>query len=440
MFMIEGLTYRVPPGPNPKIPQIPKSPSTKSKGVNGGKSKMVVGRQSGKRTLADIHDQDVQARKKKKTTPTKTTYARSRFFVPSGDRILVKDTLTHAPGPSRLSQKENEYIASDEESIGAEDMDSLVAQYPVSPDEVRDLEEDVEVEQEDGYISPTPSRSQDTPELSSPPRPTTALQLGRGSPDPFDFGAEPVSSPPSGGRSSGHARTQPATQSNGGLIGRILIEASPEPEPQASGMEVEQLDLRSSFDGEFTETEFSEDECTPTPLSYSPPTPDLDRDLVPAALVGEAMGDPEEQEERAMASKSAAVAAGWRNMWSLNSSRTTQPLRQHFVASLRRSGTNVTPSGRHRVAEQPSVSAVPPSSSCERIPHTIVKPLSSGSPAALQSRRSLVFVETKTKTGLISESSVESLPSMRTSGTNPQDPEVDGLARARLEKFRLPSR
>ncbi|KAK1225102.1 hypothetical protein PQX77_011971 [Marasmius sp. AFHP31] len=425
-------------GPNPKIPQIPKSPSTKSKAATEGKSKMVVGKQSGKRTLADIHDQDLQARKKKRTTPTKPTYGRSKFFVPSGDRALAKDTLTHAPGPSRLSQKENEHIAIDEESIGAEDTDSLVAQYPVSLDEAQDLEEDFEVEQEDGYISPTPSRSQDTPELSSPPRPTIAPELRQGGPDPFVFGVESISSPPSGGRSSRHPRTQPAAQSNG-PIGRILIEASPEPEPKASGMEVEELDLRSSFD-ELTETEFSEDECTPTPLSYSPPTPDLDRDLVPAAPVGEAMDDPEEQEERAMASKSAAVAAGWRNMWSLTPSRTTQPLRQHFVASLRRSGTNVTPSGRHRVAERPCVLTVPPSSSHERTPHTIGKPLSSGSPAALQSRRSLVFVETKTKTGLIFESSVESLPSMRTSGTNPQDPEVDGLARARLQKFRRLSR
>ncbi|KAL0575211.1 hypothetical protein V5O48_006750 [Marasmius crinis-equi] len=428
-------------GPNPKIPQMPKSP-TKTKVVTGSKSKMVVGKQSGKRTLADIHDQDSQSKKQKRTTSTKPAFTRSKFFGSSEDHTQVTgSTFTPTPGSPCLADKENEYITIDdideEEAFEeAEDGDSMVGQGRGSSD-AQDLEDegDHEVEQEDGYISPTPSRSRDTPELSSPPRPRTAPQLGRESPDGLDFGAEPVSSPPSGARSYRRTPVRHTTPPIGNFAGNVLIEASPEPEAEPSGTRVDALDLRNSFGDDFTGTEFSEDEPTPTPLSFSPSPPDLDRDPSPLAA-GEELDDPEEQEEQAVASRSAAVAAGWRNMWSLDPSRG-----QPSSASLRRSGTNVTPTGRHRLAD-PS-KAHPYLYSYARSPNTAPsKSSSSDIPTGkgLRGRRSLVFVETKTtKTELNSESSVESLTSMsgRTSAMRPRDAEPDVLTRAHLEKFRL---
>ncbi|KAF9269670.1 hypothetical protein L218DRAFT_850475, partial [Marasmius fiardii PR-910] len=114
-------------GPNPKIPQMPKSPSIKAQGVTHGKIKMVVGRESGKRTLPDIHDQDLNAKKRK--TSAKTDI-RSRFFSGHAQRTVFGNDSVTPTASSYLMEKENECIVIDdceiEEAAGES---SIIAQH-----------------------------------------------------------------------------------------------------------------------------------------------------------------------------------------------------------------------------------------------------------------------------------------------------------------------
>ncbi|KAG7095376.1 hypothetical protein E1B28_006133 [Marasmius oreades] len=431
-------------GPNPKILQIPKPPSTKAKGATGVKN-MIIGKESGKRTLPDIHDEDMNAKKRK--TSAKTDI-RSKFFssaVRTRKTVVRKDENTLVAG-SCLIEKENEYIVIDEHETDApaED-DSIIAQHYSSSEFDSDVEEVEEVEQEDGYMSPTPSLSRNTQELSSPPRPRTAPQLGKLHPDDFDFGAESISSPPSGGRSRRRVPLRYMAPPGNTIVGKVLIEASPEIDRKrsGSGAAVDMLDLGNSFGDELTETEFSGDEAAPTPFSFSPCTlENLDQDITPAVVNGDEqeVEDAEELEQRTMASRNAAVAAGWRSMWSLGSFTAKRTPHEEFSACLRRSGTNVTPTGRHRLSGQLSTSSHPYLQGHTKTPG----PNDSG-PArtTLKGRQSLIFFESKSKTEVTPESSVASVTSVKVDDGRSapvQESEVDPLARVRLEKFRLVTR
>ncbi|KAJ7599055.1 PIN domain-like protein, partial [Mycena floridula] len=149
-------------GPNPKIPPRSKDPNAKPL-----KFKITAGKSSGKRTLADVMVQDMTAKKKKKQENTASL--QSRFF---GTPILSRAAKELKPiaGPSRLSPLALEDKENAEEGVEEEvDMDSLLAQGDLEC-EAMDLEEPVaEVEQEEGYISPSRSCSTDF-DLSSPVR------------------------------------------------------------------------------------------------------------------------------------------------------------------------------------------------------------------------------------------------------------------------------
>ncbi|THV01958.1 hypothetical protein K435DRAFT_853231 [Dendrothele bispora CBS 962.96] len=353
-------------GPNPVIPPRPRSLSSSSRRPITVKT-MVVGKASGKRTLAEAMDQDLAVKKKRQREHhTTTPYpAFSRFFskpVPaSGSDTSLFKSKNQDVGPSRLgTDKENECIVIQDDT-DEEDLASHVANgcHDSKMDLDVDTEEDT-VQQEDGYISPSPSRSCDTEELSSPPRPGSSL-------DARDLYEHDVLSSPSAapGPLYLHQRSPslslrtprsnfPADSSLSN--GKVLVHASPEPEDKFSEKEsFAQLDLRNFFSDDLrTEIDYSGDgSSTPSP---SPLTPDDDSGMTPqqiAAVEGDGdleINDPEVQELHASVMRTTAVAAGWRARWALGSAAHAHtPKACKDLPALRRRETNITPVGRHRL-------------------------------------------------------------------------------------------
>ncbi len=161
---------------------------------------MIVGRASGKRTLAHVMDEDMVAKRKKQMHDERL----SKFFTPPTAKSQYRHKTSQTPvaGSSRLrDEKENVRIVTDL-TANEDDFGSLIAQGEVALQMTLDIEEVLTaqtVEQEDGYLSPTPSGSQDTEELSSPIRPQDTpkrLPSKTRSLDDLYFGVDAVSSPP----------------------------------------------------------------------------------------------------------------------------------------------------------------------------------------------------------------------------------------------------
>ncbi|KAK0458820.1 uncharacterized protein EV420DRAFT_1270036, partial [Desarmillaria tabescens] len=110
-------------GPNANIPRTEKSPSKIPIVVK--KNKMIVGRASGKRTLADVMDEDMVAKRKKRTHDERL----SKFFTPpTAKSQRNKTSQTSVAGPSRLrDEKENVKITTDAEA-DEYDFGSVIAQ------------------------------------------------------------------------------------------------------------------------------------------------------------------------------------------------------------------------------------------------------------------------------------------------------------------------
>nr|GAT59266.1 exodeoxyribonuclease 1 [Mycena chlorophos] len=356
------------PGAPSRAPVVPIINS-----VPGG---MVVGKASGKRSLAEEVDRDIAA--KRKRLDEESRGAQSRFFPSSrqgnaGSRPLEVDgeeIEELVAGPSRLRGKENvplddeedeEVVLEVEEDLEADlqwDSLSLMALSGCNGD-VAEPQVEPEVEQEEGYISPTPSRSRDTEDLSSPIRPTDTprsqkrMKLEKdvaGTESEVDL--DVLSSPP-----DAPARRVPLLNLNvfrySGLQpeGNVLVAASPERE----GLLGADVDLLDSFGDERTsdidcfeddktgddddeeeeeETEpplAVEESATPTP---SPPTP-FD-------------GDMEERAALESAARAEVVAAGWRDRWALSKDAGRVGLStMRPPGGLRRRETTITPTGRH---------------------------------------------------------------------------------------------
>ncbi|KAK0203659.1 hypothetical protein DFS33DRAFT_1236699, partial [Desarmillaria ectypa] len=111
-------------GPNANIPRTEKSPSKIPIVVK--KNKMIVGKASGKRTLTDVMDEDMVAKRKKRTHDKRL----SKFFTPptAKPQHRNKTSQTSVAGPSRLrDEKENVRITTDAE-INEDNFGSLIAQ------------------------------------------------------------------------------------------------------------------------------------------------------------------------------------------------------------------------------------------------------------------------------------------------------------------------
>ncbi|KAF5311141.1 hypothetical protein D9619_008058 [Psilocybe cf. subviscida] len=199
-------------GPNPTIPSI-RTTTTKTapqpKPQASISAPVTTGKASGKRTLAQAMEEDHERREKAKKVPRRSCspapLVSSIFFAagPKSNNVGVKrrhsDGVTNAvnavAGPSRLPtplrgpNKENQdvkYIVIDHEEeedfIGnPSDPDfafdgsdvSVQACYDDEAEACMDIDEEFPdaVQQEDGYISPSPSRSKDAEDLSSPIQP-----------------------------------------------------------------------------------------------------------------------------------------------------------------------------------------------------------------------------------------------------------------------------
>lgn len=152
-------------------------------------------------------------KKKHRTSSSPPRSTQSKFFYtpPESKACGVQrrhsDGVLAVAGSSKVQDKENMYIVvddDDEEAAETFELDfdgsdlSLKAQYDHDTDMDLHVDEfpDV-VEQEDGYISPTPSCSKDLQDLSSPPRPgqTPACRKWKSDDEDAYFGVEAVSSP-----------------------------------------------------------------------------------------------------------------------------------------------------------------------------------------------------------------------------------------------------
>ena len=168
-------------------------------------------------------DHDIAEKKKRRKSSSPPRSNQSKFFHTTseskgcGVQRRHSDGILAVAGSSSLKDKENLYIVVDDDDEVAQtsepDLDgsdlSLKAQYDHDADMELHVDEfpDV-VEQEDGYISPTPSCFKDLQDLSSPLRPgqTPALQRWKSDQQAGDsamvqndedayYGVEAVSSP-----------------------------------------------------------------------------------------------------------------------------------------------------------------------------------------------------------------------------------------------------
>ncbi|KAJ7108708.1 hypothetical protein C8R44DRAFT_803402 [Mycena epipterygia] len=321
---------------------------------------MIVGKASGKRSLAAEMDRDIAAKRKRQENAAPAA-TQSRFFTAPITSTSRVEADTPVAGPSRPdASKENvPALNEDDEDVYFQETDldvdlewdstSLVV-LPERDDDMHmvDVEElDDGVEQEDGYISPTPSRSRDAEDLSSPLRPGATPPPRKRVKKERVVNCEEVdavSSPPEEAR--GRQLRLPALSlcrsRSRSPSGTILVAASPDP-PRTV---LVGPDLRDAFGDERTsdidcfEDEVSGSGSTPTP-SPSPRTPDDDvsGDLVLALM------DPEEAEAQASVARAEVVAAGWRHQFANRGGKAHAKGRE--TPTLRRRETNVTPAGRH---------------------------------------------------------------------------------------------
>ncbi|KAJ3969077.1 exodeoxyribonuclease 1 [Lentinula raphanica] len=320
-------------GPNPIIPPRPKSPTSKPK--------VYAGRASGKRTLAEVMDQDVAAKKKKRRTPLSAPASpttSSRFFV----NPVVSDIRRTSSGMTIQSRTdaglETENLASSEDEVeSVHDGDSLVAHG--YPDTELEDHSSSNVEQEDGYISPSASMSRVEDEFSSPSNRPFADDADD------NFGADPVSSPVAVASVFRPRRlSRSPSLVRAGSLDKILVHDSPVPLPNKLSTTKPVVDLKECLDHDASsDIDYSgsdnEDSTPPYPSPLTPVQTDTNR----VDQSEEIEDDPAEEGLRANALRTQAVAAGWRNRWAHEPSYP-----KNVQSSLKRRETNITPTGRHR--------------------------------------------------------------------------------------------
>lgn len=282
----------------------------------------VPGKGSGKRTLVDILDEDLAAKRIKINQASSSTdhslLTHSRFFpFPSMSQQQVElpedDLMPSSRIPHPLSDKENLPDHADN-VIVVEELDEIL-------EEPRDP-----VTQEDGYLSPSPSYFRSaTPDLSSPVRPYNPARHDHRDGD--DFGADIVPSPTAVRTITRHALHQCLLPKKEKVS--ILVRETPPPmNGIGSADEIEGPDLRDVLDIEL-----------PWDIDA------IDDDIITSASSSSTTGPitPEDNvtEASARAKRTEIVANGWWNKWALN-----KDLRTSKTSVLRRCETTITPDGR----------------------------------------------------------------------------------------------
>jgi len=348
-------------------------------------------------------------------------------------------------GPSRPSResenKENICIViddNDETYLGEEVNSDASIVTQGDADMEMELDEPVwhdVVEQEDGYISPTPSCSGDIQDLSSPivPRHTPARKQEAGPRDSVDrcFGAEAVSSPPSQvklkRRRPSDSTPQLLHRTRSLDLPRIHGHAAQRLDaqrtPGAPSASFPGVDLRHSFgDDRVSDIDCSDDDMrnssetnshpTPTPSTLAPTAQE---DTPASTLTDDVLINPEDSEVQANELRKRAVITGWRERWAVNKA---VGISKRATPKLKRRETNVTPTGRHTL------------SNAHTRPHPYPAPKTDVSikPRRVQSRKSLPFLESAKK-GYVEVIDLEDI----SNGGRDSD---TALRRARLDCFR----
>ncbi|KAG6808906.1 hypothetical protein H0H92_002406 [Tricholoma furcatifolium] len=414
-------------GPKAKIPQIPKDDRPPLSPIRPKKSS--AGKDSGKRTLAEVMDREIAEKRRQK----------SRFFdafTPVSQQATKSESQAIAGPSHQRGNKENIYVISDDE---ADSNVSIEAQGDADADMVIDLEDPslcVVVEQEDGYMSQNSACSGDMQDLSSPVRPgvDSAVRRARLSPD-LEFGADPVSSPPVAKRrrkSNSPIRPMLRTRSLDIPLPLQSLKSSqdrgelsvPSPKPPS----FPGPDLRPTFaDEHSSDIECSDEDETrestsksSTPPAPTPPTPVLQNDT--------SISDVEEEAEREHELRKKAVINGWQQRWSLGGRAKAQ---RASLPNLARRETNVTPAGRHTIPHSDSKLR-------RSAPYSRTAPNSTSK--GTTARRSLVFLDSTVK-GIGISSPSPSVKVVDPPITDRLDDDDDGnyanlFAKERLQRFR----
>ncbi|KAG6917114.1 hypothetical protein DXG01_003780 [Tephrocybe rancida] len=416
-------------GPNAKIPPRPREDRAPLSPIRI-KTKTAAGKDSGKRTLAEVMDHDI----------TKQRRQKSKFF-DAPTPVSPKLKLEHPnaiTGPSREQEnKENIYhiISEDDEEAEIGSNVSIEVWGHVDEEMEIDIEDPtlcVLVTQEDGYISPTSSCYGEIQDLSSPVRPerNSNAQFTPRSRD-LDFGVDAVSSPPSIAKRRRKCDLPPLPLLRTRSLDLPQPPQIPLDAPPSKGKPIAPTlvsfagpDLRYAFDdGHSSEIDCSDEEGKHAPKSNSPtppaPTP-------PTTLWQDSQNVDEDYAEdptSAHEMRQKAVICGWKQHYSLAGGRAGS--RRASLSKLSQRETNVTPSGRHTIPH-------PASRLRKSMPYPRTAPNSASKiPArkprrAAESRKSLPFLAPNTRRS----------PSKPATMSTEDLHDVNLLAAQRLQKFR----
>ncbi|KAG6899331.1 hypothetical protein C0993_011185 [Termitomyces sp. T159_Od127] len=415
-------------GPNPKIPPRKREDRPPLSPIR--LKKIVIGRDSGKRTLTEVMNRDIMMKRKQQ----------SRFFdapAPVLSKMEQRDTIA---GPSRESEnKENIFhLISDDDETEISSNVSIEARGDVDEEMEMDLQDPalvVTVAQEDGYMSPTSDCFEEIQDLSSPLRLGTdskvqsARQFARWSRSP-DFETEVVSSPP------------PMLEQPDLAFKPVLRTRSLDlPRPRAPPDDVPSIsqsiaratvtfsgpDLRHAF-GDCHSADidcFNDEDVQGTTNSNSPasptPTPPFSQ-----GIRQENDFDDTGSESKHEVHKRASVS-GWHQRWSLVGRRGAQ---RASLPNLSRRETNVTPNGRHTISH-PQSKFLRPSPYPQAVPNSR---MITTKPRRAESRRSLPFLTTVK--GRRSPSVASLMTEVSKHCDLSENTEEDILAKQRLQRFR----
>ena len=370
--------------------------------------KVGSGKASGKRTLAEVMDEDIAFKEKQKSKFFKSPTPKPRNPM----RPTANDDELPAAGPPylRSENKENNYIVIDDDEGNLEEEvesnASIIAQGEVNAEMEMELDDpswhDV-VEQEDGYMSPTPSFSGDAQDFSSPlvTKHTPVRKHETDLRDSVDryFGAEAVSSPPSPAKfkrrrlSDSTPRQPHRTRSLDWppVRGHATQRSNTLGVPGGRTTSFPEVDLRNSFaddrtsdidcsDGEVKEKNASASNSPPAETP-SPLMPEAQEDISAPVLTDDD-DVPSNPEARADELRKHAVITGWRERWALNKEAAT--------LKLKRRETNVTPAGRHTLNHAHTRPRLYPTTAPNSVPPKTNINIKSG---RVQSRKSLPLLE-----------------------------------------------
>ncbi|KAG6841048.1 hypothetical protein C0991_002356 [Blastosporella zonata] len=316
-------------GPNATIP--PRQPRVPLSPIRAKKS--AAGKDSGKRTLAEVMDRDIAEKRRQK----------SKFFdAPVSQNLPKSEPHNAIAGPSReRDNKENVYhvVSEDDEDGQPGSNDSIEARGDLDEEMEMDLDDPmlyVTIAQENGYMSPTSSCSGEMQDLSSPLRPerNSSAQFTPRSKD-LDFGADVISSPPSAAKGprkcDSHLRPIQRTRSLDLPQTRTPLDPYP--------------NLRHAFaDSHSSDIDCSDEECH-EPRSNSPTPPGKLTSPIPLSQDNLDIDDAEDP-EKAHELRKNAVISGWQQRYSLAGRASVQ---RASLPNLARRETNVTPTGWHTI-------------------------------------------------------------------------------------------